>query len=740
MSYGHRLRFGLRLHTDVRGEPAQLAEWACRVEQLGLDLLVISAGTADAHHEPWTAAAWIAGLPGSFGLVVEAQPPPQPAMLARAASSLDHLTAGRVEVILQPDPASAEPTAALSEALDVVGELWNVLDRGLARFSGRVYRLAGAQKSAPAHDIPIAVAGRGRDLLQLTGRQADGWSTSGCDVAALAEANRVIDESARDAGRDPREIRRHVTIQGDFGLRTAAFSGTATDWVSDLLPLVVEHGVSTIVLDTDDHSVAVGFASEVAPALRAAADAALPPGWSSAPVRRATALARRLPGIDYESVPSGMAEVVEPGDLAYARLRSGYLRGGAPGIILRANTNEQVAQALAFARRHPGLPLSRRSAGHGISGRSTNDGGIVIDVSLMNTIEVLDQDERRVRIGPGARWAEVAAALEPYGWALSSGDYGGVGVGGLATAGGIGYLAREHGLTIDHVRAVEVVLADGSTVRASDAENTDLFWAVRGAGANFGIVTAFEFEVDEVGPVAFAQLTQDASDLEGYLVDWGRVVEDSPRDLTSFLIVPPPRGGQPVIALSRSMVHAADRDTILARLVPLASISPMFAQDIAVTSYAAVMDNASDDAPLARGEPVARSGLLRHLTPQFAAAAAELIRSGAIGWFQIRSVGGAVADVPADATAYAHRDANFSLVVMGGDDLKVDAAWNRLRPFLDGLYLSFDSSLAPGRLAEAWPPATLARLRHLKTVYDPDGVFGDNFALTPTTNHPGENN
>ncbi|MEV8003009.1 FAD-dependent oxidoreductase [Streptomyces parvus] len=300
--------------------------------------------------------------------------------------------------------------------------------------------------------MPISVDGQDQDLFRLVGLRADEWSTE-CDAATLTQGNRAVDEAARGAGRDPREIRRRVTIRGGFGRRTGRFTGTAADWVNDLLPLVVEHGVGTIVLDTEERDVAAGFAGEVAPALRAAVDAVLPRGWSGARVRRSAVRARRRPGIDYEGVPPEMAEVIEPGDPAYARLRSGYLRGGSPGIILRAATNEQVIQALAFARRHPGVALSRRSAGHGVSGRSTNDGGIVIDVSLMNAIEVLDRKTRRVRIGPGARWAEVAAALEPYGWALSSGDYGGVEVGGLATAGGIGYLARGHGLTIDRRRA-----------------------------------------------------------------------------------------------------------------------------------------------------------------------------------------------------------------------------------------------------------------------------------------------
>ncbi|WBB58744.1 LLM class flavin-dependent oxidoreductase [Streptomyces sp. WMMC500] len=744
MNYGHALRFGLRLPTDAGRGPGRLIEVAGLAEQGGLDLLVIPAGTAGADLEPSTVSSWIAGATVSLGLTVEAHPAAvHPAMLARAVASLDRLTEGRVELALHADPSAAGSgtvgsIAALGEAIGVVRELWNVLDRGLGRFTGRFFRLAGAEKAAPAHDVPITVDGQGGDVFLLVGRQADEWSAVGFDVAALALGNRAVDEAARGAGRDPREIRRRVTIRGGFGERTGSFTGMAADWVSDLLPLVVEHGVGTIVLDTDERDVVAGFASEVAPALRAAVDAALPRGWSSTRVRRSAAVARRRPGIDYEGVPSGMAEVVEPGDIAYARLRSGYLRGGAPGIILRASTNEQVTQALAYARRHPGVPLSRRSAGHGVSGRSTNDGGIVIDVSLMNAIEVLDERTRRVRIGPGARWAEVATALEPYGWALSSGDYGGVGVGGLATAGGIGYLTRGHGLTIDRLRAAEMVLADGSVVRASDAENSDLFWAVRGAGANFGIVTAFEFEADDIGAVAFAQLTQDASDLERYLVEWGRVVADSPRDLTGFLIVPPPRGGRPAVALSRTMVDAADRETVLARLEPLAAISPMYAQDVVVTSYASVMNNASDDEPVSHGEPVSRSGLLRHVTPQFAAAAARVIRSGAIGWFQLRSVGGAVADVPADATAYAHRDANFSLVVMGGTDEAVDKAWARLRPYLHGLYLSFESGLRPERLAEAWPPRTLARLRELKTVYDPEGVFSDNFALTPPRTTPQE--
>src|ERR671916_269599 len=143
-------------------------------------------------------------------------------------------------------------------------------------------------------------------------------------------------------------------------------------------------------------------------------------------------------GLDLDAVPASLSgTAVEPGDREYLAVSSNYLRGGAPGLVLRPETPEQVADALAFARAHTHVPLGVRSVGHGVSGRSTNDGGVVIDVGRMNQVEVLDEARRLVRIGPGATWKQVAAALDPYGRALGSGDYGGVGVGGPAPPGGI---------------------------------------------------------------------------------------------------------------------------------------------------------------------------------------------------------------------------------------------------------------------------------------------------------------
>ena len=747
MNYGHPLEFGTFLtpSSDDPQAPAALAELS---EELGYDLVTVP----DHPHLPtyadaWTLLSWIAGRTSRIRVAanVHALPLRDPAMLARAAASLDHLSGGRVELGLGagadgeaveamggPRRSPAGAVDALSEAIDVVHGLWVVGERGPARYDGRFYRLKGARQAAPAHEIPMIVGATEPGTLRLIGAKADGWSATFAALGGdgLAAGNRTIDEAARAAGRDPREIRRQLSVSGRFAeTRQGFLDGTAADWVADLLPLIAEHGVGTVVLMSDDPATLTRFAREVIPALRAAVDRVTPHGSAGVRIRKASALAKRRAGIDYDGVPASIAEVVEPGDLDYYKVRSGYLRGGSPGIVLRAADTQQVVDALAFARRHPGLPLSIRSAGHGISGRSTNDGGIVIDVSLMNRIEVLDERTRRVRIGPGARWMDVAAALAPHGWALSSGDYGGGG--GLATAGGIGFLAREHGLTIDHLRAVEMVLADGSVVRASDAENPDLFWAVRGAGASFGIVTSFEFQADEVGPVGFAQLVSDASDTAGFLEGWGRVVERSPRDLTSFLIMGPPRRGRPAIAQTMSVVDSADPDTVIARLQPIADLSPLYGQQVQILPYAAVMANASEAEHQARGEPISRSGLVRHITREFAAAAARVIRSGGIHWFQIRSVGGAVSDVDPDATAYAGRRANFHVVAMGSNREIVDALWAQLHPFFDGLYLSFESGLHPERITEAFPPRTLARLRDLKAKYDPDNVFRDNFNVTP---------
>lgn len=451
--------------------------------------------------------------------------------------------------------------------------------------------------------------------------------------------------------------------------------------------------------------------------------------------RSAAALAARLPGVDYDALPASLAATaVEPGDDAYRSVSSTYLRGGAPALVLRPRTPDEVADALAFARRHRSVPLGVRSAGHGISGRSTNRGGLVIDVGAMNTIEILDPETRRVRIGPGATWKKVAQALTPHGWAIGSGDYGGVGVGGLATAGGIGLLSRRHGLTTDRVVAVELVLADGTPVRATATENADLFWAMRGAGANFGIATAFEFDASDVGEVGWAQLTLVTTDIEQALLRFGELAITAPRDTTVFLVTGRARENDQFVLQLFAIVDSSDPEVVVERLMPFVDLGMLAQHEVVMTTYDGVMANAVDvgaEGQHGSGEPVSRSAFVPTLTPEFARDAAELLRSGVVYFFELRTMGGAIADVAPEATAFAHRSPDFQVAAMSSSDDLLSTRWRRLSRHFDGLYLSFETDRSPERLAEAFPPPVLERLRALKRRYDPTNLLRDNFNIAP---------
>lgn len=749
--YGHELQFGVFI-TPSSDAPQQVVALAVLAERVGLDLVTIQDHPyLPTHLDTWTLLSWIAGQTERIHLAPNVLNIPlrQPAVAARAAASLDLLSQGRLELGLGagaywtaiaalgvPRLSPGESIDAFREALAVVRAVLDTNAERRVRIDGAYHQLdRAAPGPTPAHEIPILLGAARPKMLRLLGAEADGWIATHrfLPPEGIATGNAIIDAAAREAGRDPREIRRLLNIDGRFSAERGAFlDGPPEQWVDDLLPLALDDGVGTFILMSDDPAAIERFAGEVAPALREAVYRVAPEAQHAPRRRRAAARARRRDGIAYDDVPVSLAaSAVEPGDVGYAELRSNYLRGGSPGLILRPENRDEVVEALAFARRHPDLPLGIRSGGHGISGRSTNDGGIVIDLGKLNSIEIVDPATRLVRLGPGARWMDVAEALAPYGLAISSGDYGGVGVGGLATAGGIGWLAREHGLTIDHVRAVEMVLADGSVVRADENENTDLFWAVRGAGANFGIVTSFEIEADVVGDIGWAQLLMDASDTADFLQQWGAIIEAAPRDLTSFLIVSPPRNNQPAIAWVLAVVDSSDPAVIVDRIQPLATIAPLYDHQIAITTYAGIMANAAQGYHSGRGEPAARSGLARHITPELAAGVAEMISNRSTYYFQIRSVGGAVSDVPDDATAWAHRDANFHLTAFGTSHQRLGPLWDALRDQMDGIYLSFDTDPRPERIADAFPPATLERLRELKQRYDPTNVFRDNFNIQP---------
>ncbi|HEY0120018.1 MAG TPA: LLM class flavin-dependent oxidoreductase [Cellulomonas sp.] len=738
--YGHPIRFGTFV-TPVNTPATRPVELAVLSEQLGFDLVTFQ----DHPYQPafldtWTLMAWVAARTERIGLSgnVLNLPLRPPAVLARAAASLDLLSDGRVSLGLGAgafwDAIEAmgggrltpgESVEALDQAIDVIHGVWDAAERRPLRAGGEFHHVDGAKRGpAPAHEIPIWLGALKPRMLRLIGQKADGWLPSQpyLKPGDLARGNATIDEAAQAADRDPREITRLLNVA----------PGQSPE---ELARLALEDGISVFVVMGDDPRVLEQFAGEVAPSVRdlVAAERGARGTSATGRVRSSLSLAKRRPGISYDDVPASLAErAVEPGDAGYARYTSGYLRGGAPGLVLRPRTVQEVSDAILFAGRHRDLPLGIFSAGHGLSGRSLNDGGLVIDVGALNGVEVLDEASGHVRVGPGARWIDVARALTPHGVAISSGDYGGVGVGGLATAGGIGWFAREHGLTLDHLRSVDVVLADGSLVHASDDADPDLYWAVRGAGANFGVAVSFEFTAAHVGRVGFAQLAFDADDTAGFLQRWGAAMEAADRSVSGEVILGARRPGQPRVAQTMLVVDSDQPETIIERLQPFAQVAPLLDQAVALAGYDEVMGSLFDESPQqGQGEPWSHSGLAEHLTPELTAESAALLDAGASYFFSIRAVGGAVADVPPDATAYGWRAANFSIAAFGTRASGLDGWWSRLEPHMEGMYLSFESATGPDVVARAFPAAHLDRLRDLKRRYDPTGLLRDNFFIDP---------
>ncbi|GAA3162109.1 hypothetical protein GCM10010466_61370 [Planomonospora alba] len=753
--YGHDLRFGAFI-TPQNRRPEAVVDLARLSEQAGLDLVTFQDHPYQAGFlDTWTLLSWVAARTERVHLSgnVLNLPLRPPAVLARSVASLDLLSGGRIELGLGAggfwDAIEAmgggrlspgQSVQALSEAIDVIRGVWDVGERGALRVDGAHHRVDGAERGpAPAHEVPIWLGAYKPRMLRLVGTKADGWlpSLGYLRPEDLAAGNKIIDEAAAEAGRDPREIRRLLNLMGGFGSSgDGLLQGPPGVWVERLLPFALEDGVGTFILGSDDPVVLETFAEEVAPALREAVPATLAAaGTAAGRLRPARALALRRPGIDYDALPASLAaRAVEPGDRGYEDVRSTYVWTGSPGLVLRPSTPEQVAEALAVARAQA-VPLAVRSGGHGISGRSTNDGGIVIDVGALDGVEVIDRERRLVRVGAGARWGEVARALAPYGLAVSSGDYGDVGVGGLATAGGQGFLGRSYGLTLDHVVGAEVVLADGRIVRADAGHHPDLLWALRGAGGNMGIVTSLDIEAAEVGDVVFAVFVHDASGTAAFLREWGRLVERSPRELTAFLTVFPGQAGAAALAQTTAVWAGDDTEAAVTALEPFLELAPVLRQQAQLAPYAAIV--APHRNPHRGQAPMlSRSALLAHLDAATATQVAGMFAAGDITWIQVRSVGGAVNDTAPDATAYAHRTQNFSLSVLVNEARRgsADRAWEELG--VDAVYLSFESHGDEELLAKAFPPPTLERLRRIKAVYDPDNVFRHNFPIPPADPAP----
>lgn len=441
-------------------------------------------------------------------------------------------------------------------------------------------------------------------------------------------------------------------------------------------------------------------------------------------------------------------ELITPEADAYEQARRVWngLVDRYPALIVRAATAADVAQAVGFARAHR-LPLAVRSGGHSMAGHGTVDHGLVLDLAGMKALRI-DPERRLARAEPGLTWGEYAQQADAYGLATTSGDMGTVGIGGLALGGGIGWFVRRYGLTIDNLQAVELVTADGRLVRASAEEHPDLFWAVRGGGGNFGVATAFEFRLHPAGTILGGAVFYPLERLHEVLSAYVRLAVAAPDELTSMaMIMPAPAApfmpaevqGTPVLAIMAC--YAGDLAAGERVLAPLRALDTPIVDVIGPMPYPGMFALTAEAAPAGILHEI-RSTYLRALDDELLATIVAHSRAMTVpaGGVQLRVLGGAMARVPAEATAFAHRDKPFLLSVIGAwvDPAEtarhqswVQGFWRALRPHAAGVYVNFLEDEGDGRVRDAYPPATYERLAVIKRRYDPDNLFRLNQNIRP---------
>jgi FAD/FMN-containing dehydrogenase len=438
-------------------------------------------------------------------------------------------------------------------------------------------------------------------------------------------------------------------------------------------------------------------------------------------------------------------DIIRPGDPGYRQAGKAYAVRSEPALVIRPRTAKDVATAIRCARDSSAV-LSVRSGGHHFGGLGTNDGGLVIDLSELSTIEIADPVDRVVRIGPGANWNGVARLLHEHGLAISSGDTGSVGVGGLTLGGGIGWLVRDRGLAIDNLRAAEIVTADGTAIRVSATEHEDLFWAIRGGGGNFGVVTAFEFTAAPLDGVVAGAIDYAGTETADVLRGWRDYMRGAPERLNSTVRLAPPLAGMGPVARVRICYAGADEAAAMAAIGPLRRLGTVVADTVRPMAYPDVLEDAFE---LEGIRLVVRS----QFTDVFADDLVEAI-AGSCGRpgtpvTQVRSLGGAVRRVAPDATAFAHRGGEILLIATTvlpatASSSDVDATMRRWQAMSalgarrsTGGYANFATDLTDAEVRRIYPPATYRRLSAIKRKYDPDNVFSRNVNIPPGPPHMG---
>jgi FAD/FMN-containing dehydrogenase len=415
-----------------------------------------------------------------------------------------------------------------------------------------------------------------------------------------------------------------------------------------------------------------------------------------------------------------------------------------PLAIVRAADAEDVAAAVRFARSR-GLPLAVRSGGHSLARHSMIDGAIVVDLAGLKGIQI-DPDSCVARVQPGVTSGDLAGPAHAHGLAISTGDTSSVGFGGLATGGGIGFMVRKYGLTIDHLLSAQVVTADGRIVTASDAEHPDLFWAIRGGGGNFGIVTEIELKLAPVSHVVAGEILLPAS--RDVIREYLAYSATAPDDLTTLgnLIQAPPAPFVPAdwvgkVVLSILVCWTGPAEQAAGVLMPLRALARPVADTVGTIPYPAIYDFTAHQS-LPFGSSV-RSMFADNLSDATLDATLEAMHqaSSPFSLVQFRGLDGAMARAPRDETAFVHRDKRYLFLAAGiwldpAEEAAPHVAWTEslwqaVRHDGSGVYVNFLEDEGETRLKDAYTEATMARLARIKQTYDPTNLFRFNQNIRP---------
>jgi FAD/FMN-containing dehydrogenase len=416
-----------------------------------------------------------------------------------------------------------------------------------------------------------------------------------------------------------------------------------------------------------------------------------------------------------------------------------------PAVIVRVADAQDVARVIRHAR-ESGAPLAVRSGGHSGAGHSSVDGSIVLDLAGMKGLEI-DAEGRTAWAQTGLTAAEYTTATGGRGLATGFGDTGSVGIGGITLGGGIGYLVRKHGMTIDSLLAAEIVTADGELLHVDAGNHPELFWAIRGGGGNFGVATRFRYRLQPVDRVVGGMLMQPAT--PEVVAEFLALADAAPEELTTIANVmsaPPmpmvPEEYHGRIVLMSLICYAGDAADGERALAPFRALAEPIVDMVAPISYPEIYPPEEEGY---RPTAVGRNIFLDSVDEKVAAMIIETLEASdaSMRVAQLRVLGGAMARVPADATAFAHRASkimvNLAAFFDGPDDKLARDEWvgsfaETLRQDDQGAYVNFLAEEWSGWIRRAYPSPTWERLAAVKAKYDPSNLFRLNHNIPPAGN------